>query len=601
MPRSIGLGLRADALSLALGLGIAALVCFPFFGGGRLLLLDWVLGPHQPIVPAQAYGLAGGVVAGLPLNLVLAGLAHVLGPAATWVPIAAFFPVASLAVPRLVGDSLVARVGAGFLYCVNPFVFDRLYAGQVGMLLGYALLPFAVASLVRAPDQGWLRGLGPVLWLTALIGCSVHFVWIGAVIGVVVVAQRRLRPRAVAWGVLVGAGVVATSAYLLLSAATGPAGVTAGAADLAAYRTAGDPRVGLLVNVAGLYGFWRSGPVLSKDVVTGWPFLLLAIVVVATWGAWRAVKRPDRGSLAIVLVAAGAIGYLLALGDQGPTGALFRWAYFHVPFFDVMREPQKFACLVALAYAVLFGWGVESLAASSRRWMVPAGIAVAVALPLGYTPTMFAGLDGQVRASHVSSSWATADALMGQGSGQVLFLPWHEYLAFPFTAGRAVANPAQAFFRRPVISGDEIGLPHLQGYSSSARSAFLEDVFAHGSGVSDLGALLAPLDVRYVVLAKTVDWRRYRWVAHQTDLSLVLDTPTLEVWRNDVPSTPARRTTRAVLTTSRASLLAGAGPAPPVAPPGAARRSQVSYVVDAGPPGWLELAQPYERGWFLQG
>jgi len=44
-----------------------------------------------------------------------------------------------------------------------------------------------------------------------------------------------------------------------------------------------------------------------------------------------------------------------------PAGGLFLWAYNHVPFSPLMREPQKFLMLLALAYAVFFGWGVERL------------------------------------------------------------------------------------------------------------------------------------------------------------------------------------------------------------------------------------------------
>src|SRR6202044_358457 len=116
-----------------------------------------------------------------------------------------------------------------------------------------------------------------------------------------------------------------------------------------------------------------------KDVVTGWPFLLLAILFVAIVGAVVRLRgdrgasateggdRPSRRAPAALLLI-GIAGYFLALGDQGPTGALFRWAYFHVPFFDVMEEPQKFLMLTALAYAVFFGWGVQRLTRSVERF-----------------------------------------------------------------------------------------------------------------------------------------------------------------------------------------------------------------------------------------
>ena len=72
--------------------------------------------------------------------------------------------------------------------------------------------------------------------------------------------------------------------------------------------------------------------------------------------------------LALLLIFIGFVGFFLALGDQGPTGWLFLWAYDHVTFFALMREPQKFVMLLALSYAVFFGWGVGHLASSNFRF-----------------------------------------------------------------------------------------------------------------------------------------------------------------------------------------------------------------------------------------
>ena len=138
---------------LLLGAVLAALVCYPF-AGGRLLLLDFVSGPHQPLLPAAAFGLHGGLTGGVPLAIGFHLLDRLLGQAGSVVPAVVFFPLATTGAARLVRTAaLPARLGAGLFYAVNPFVFDRLYAGQLGLLLGYALLPFAVTALLDAAQE----------------------------------------------------------------------------------------------------------------------------------------------------------------------------------------------------------------------------------------------------------------------------------------------------------------------------------------------------------------------------------------------------------------------------------------------------------------
>ena len=71
---------------------------------------------------------------------------------------------------RLVGGRQWARLGAATLFAVNPFVFQRLYAGHIALLLGYALLPLVVRSMVRAVDNRGVARLTPVLWMALLTG-----------------------------------------------------------------------------------------------------------------------------------------------------------------------------------------------------------------------------------------------------------------------------------------------------------------------------------------------------------------------------------------------------------------------------------------------
>ena len=595
-----------DLAALALGLLLAVGVCWPLAGGGgRIYLLDWVIGPHASILPQSFFGLNGGVTTGMPLAVAMGVASHLFGSAATWLPIAAFFPIATTAMSRLVGGSLWARLGTGTLYAVNPFVFQRLYAGHIALLLGYALLPLVVRSMVHAFDNRGPARLTPVLWMALVTGMSPHFAWICAVVLLAVVVCHRRRLAALAWAALVELCFVASLAYVFLPTIGTSLPVTVGTRSLAAFQTSGDPHIGLFGNVVGLYGFWRvnPGPVLPKDVVSGWFFFLGAILVVVVVGAVSTLHGKsteleagsgirsqggspsgwlDRRAIVKVVIVAAVLGFFLALGSQGPTGPLFRWAFDHVPFFDVMREPEKFSMVPALGYATCFGLGVERLvsAASGRRRLLGriGAVALAVGLPLAYTPTIFDGLDGQIAPSNLPASWDRTQAITAHRSGAMLFLPWEEYLSFPFTGGRAIANPAVTAFDGEVISGTNVQLEGLLTDSTSPRSAYIERVLAEHGAAGPMGSLMAPLGVQYFALAKTVDWRSYQWLSAQPTLRLVLDSPGLELWENLAYTGIGHRGSAAV-----------------------SRLSPVAYRIPPGKPGRVTVAIPYQPGWSLNG
>src|SRR5450756_895804 len=179
----------------------------------------------------------------------------------------------------------------------------------------------------------------------------------------------------------------------------------------------------------------RHGRTGVNSYVSGWFVLLLAVLVVVAAGAVTALRdvqttgttesggdtrrrggvRLDRRLVASVVVISAVVGFFLALGSQGPTGPFFRWAYVHVPFFNIMREPEKFSVLLALGYAACFGWGIErwanSFAPGRRILGVVAVFVVALGLPLAYTPTIFDGLDGQIATSHLPASWTQAEQI----------------------------------------------------------------------------------------------------------------------------------------------------------------------------------------------
>jgi len=596
--------MHPDATSLALGLLIAIGVCWPMLGGRPLFLLDWVIGPRSKLPSPAMLGLDGGLTAGLLGSVVMTLLVRSIGEAATWLALFCVFPIAAVGIGRLTGGWRWGRLAASAFYCVNPWVFNRIYAGDIELLLGYALLPFAVSSALRATETIHgarpIQVLSPLLWWVVLTALAPHYTWIyGLILVCVVVVHRPWHWWLFACLAIWITGFVVMNSYILLPHSATELPIRVGPTNLAMYRTAAIPHFGLLPTVISLYGFWRvgPGPQLPRSVITGWPALMAALLVVIVAGYWSSLYSRDNKKarttrendapqkrLALILVVIGVAGLLLSMGSQGPTSAIFTWAYDHVPYFDIMREPQKFLMLTTLAYSVGLGWGIERISRSSLRSKHSASLVLAaalgIALPLGYSATIFDGLAGQIGPSTIPGAYQHADQLMGRGPGRVLYLPWHLYEALPFTKNRVVASLGPTVFHRTVLISGTAQVGAIQSQPTSLEQAYITRLLENPTAIHSFGDDLAHLGVKYVVLVKAVNWQSYLWIAHQPDLDLLLNRPSLEVWQNSAYYGPGSR-----MGSSRH----------------VRQLSLVAYRIPPGRPGVAEIDAAYQPGWVLNG
>jgi hypothetical protein len=187
---------------------------------------------------------------------------------------------------------------------------------------------------------------------------------------------------------------------------------------------------------------------------------------------------------------------------------------------------------------------VAAFAHRNAQRVLIAGFAILI--PCAYGFTTFWGFHGYAAPSEYPASWAQADQLMGTGDQPVLALPWHLYLDFSWTQGRTVVNPMASYFRRPVISGDNIEAGDIDTESSDPRSSYLEYLFSVGSETTHLGRLLAPLGIRYVLLAKTDDWKDYSFMDTQSDIRAVRNWGDLTLFENTEPAPLASAPTATV-------------------------------------------------------
>jgi hypothetical protein len=436
---------------------------------------------------------------------------------------------------------------AGILYAVNPFTYTRLMAGQYLVLAGYALLPWFVRALLRLLEQpGWRRAVALVAWAAVIGAVSIHSVGFLALLFITVVLAwawgrwRQLWATAGWLALVVGAWIVA-SAYWLVplvldrsSAARAIAGFDP--SQFAAYATSGRGG-GVPLAVLSLQGFWgdtQGQYVLASATGALFWLAFAALMALVIIGLWRGFRTRDR--LGVALAIAGFIAWLLAMGIAwAPAAGLTHWLVAHVPFYRGYREPQKWAAVLALAYAYLGALGLRQLRDWLRGWPREAATIVALLVPLALAPMLLWGAGGQLRSVAYPAGWYDLNRrLSALPPGGVVLFPWHEYLVLDF-AGRLVANPAPGFFDRPLISSDDPELIGVMPPSGHPASRVVEnDVLAGRFFEHNAGSKLAPLGIHYIALLKQADWTDYDWLNHQTDLKLIAKSDSWRLYRVEV-------------------------------------------------------------------
>jgi hypothetical protein len=206
----------------------------------------------------------------------------------------------------------------------------------------------------------------------------------------------------------------------------------------------------------------------------------------------------------------------------------------------LFREPQKFSALLVLAFAGLGSLGVERLAgrrsADPRRYAYVLRVLgiVLLALVLFYSFRMFGGLWGQAKAVSYPRSWSEARSLLEEDGGdwKALYLPPYWYMRFDFTdSDYTVTSPMPFYFtcdfvklNALVVGGIELNTAPVDRYVRAALDS--------GRERGNLGAMLVPLDVKYVVFARNPASAGFEYVLRQRDLEVVRDWGDIVLLRN---------------------------------------------------------------------
>jgi hypothetical protein len=104
-------------------------------------------------------------------------------------------------------------------------------------------------------------------------------------------------------------------------------------------------------------------------------------------------------------------------------------------------------------------------------------------------------------------------------------------MSFRF-AGRIIANPAPSFFDQPIISSND---PELGGATSARTNPLTDDVAKLMPGAAhdqQLATKLAQHGIRYVLVARELDYQDYDYLRSTPGLTLARTSNTLLLYLN---------------------------------------------------------------------
>lgn len=431
--------------------------------------------------------------------------------------------IRALASPNIRTDAwqLAPYIG-GICYMINPFTYSRFMAGQWMFLLGYALVPFFVRSLLRLVTQPSIKaGTNTGLWAFAIISVSIHHVGIlaaiGAIFGVIAAVKYRHnlhRLKLTGLSLVAGAGVfLVLSSFWLVPTLLGLSAIshsTAGfdSTHFEAFSTDGGSTLGRLANVIRLQGFWVESQqlfALPQTITPGWGLLFLLLWIVVVIGGISALRLYRMaGGLAMISIIS---GILLSATP------LISWMSTTIPLLAGYREPHKFASLIAFGFALLLAIGAGRIIAKTKRETIAKVLGLGfLILPLLLTPTMLWGFARQLSPRHYPIEWQETNDMLKQTvrtGEEVLFLPWHQYATYSFS-GRLIANPAEKFFEVPIIASNDPEFADISPtYPDPKRQRLKTLLEAPSAGAAKQ---LSEIGIDYILLAKEPSQKQYPWL-----------------------------------------------------------------------------------------
>ncbi len=187
------------------------------------------------------------------------------------------------------------------------------------------------------------------------------------------------------------------------------------------------------------------------------------------------------------------------------------------------------------AVAILDWLQSHAKPAAKTDWLASAATGLVLAVPLYYGNGLLFGLHSEIKPSRYPAGWYQVDSVLAADPhpDRALFLPWHEYMSLSFVRNQnnVVVSPAPSFFSIPVLVSAN---PEVEGIAPPSDPDQLAITSLVTAGDRGLWAQnLMDRNVKYVLLARELDWTYFKFLDDQPGLTKVGDFGSIILYRVD--------------------------------------------------------------------
>jgi len=582
------LKLKTDNLYILVYAILSLIIIFPLLNN-YILLWDWIVTPNLD-VSNFFYGIEETAYGGLIIiTLFLKFLSFIISTSIIQkLIIFLILFLSGISMHNLIKTkSQFPRYFAAILYMINPFVYVRFIAGHWWILLAYALTPFVILSIMKFLDDPKNKQLiKTCLWISLIAAISIHTLFLILFLFAILFIYSLLKTKKRSFKPIIKLSLffILLNTYWIIPLLTAESTVISQITsdDLSAFKTRGAELNGFM-NTLMLYGFWRENAyTLPRDIIPKYIYFpIFAIILFLTIYGYLNCKVKYKTPILIT----GILAQLLAVGVGHPWfREIFEFLFTNFYFMRGFREPQKFIALLVFVYAFFSAYGVAALLKEIKKLKILALILI-IAIPFAYTPTMFNSFSDQIHTTDYPEDWYEINTYLNQDKNNfnTLFLPWHLYMDFKWIPNKdkKIANPSSRFFDKSTIQGDNMEVGKIYTSSDDPRSKYIEKLLINHTDFADK---LKLINVKYIILAKEVDYKDYLYLLNQTDLKLIKETKNLILLEN---------------TKNVNKFYQSDNPELELIPLEYKKKSSIKYEITKPDKKYIIFTEPYNKNWVL--